>query len=73
MANRAIPVIKQTNVMANSTKDGTQHVFFHFFPDVKEGERKKNTLTSGSICLYYIKVCTSFFCFSFLIYSNISK
>lgn len=32
MANRATPVIRHPSVRAKSTKEGTQHVFFHFLP-----------------------------------------
>lgn len=33
IAKRAIPVTRHAKVSANRTKDGTQHVFFHFFPE----------------------------------------
>lgn len=41
IAKRAIPVTRHAKVSANRTKDGTQHVFFHFFPE--DGEQKAKT------------------------------
>lgn len=36
MANKAMPVIRHPSVKANRMKEGTQHVFFHFFPVVEK-------------------------------------